>query len=322
MNYKDSGVDVALGDKLSAESLSRAKRINNFAEDGALSNGVPYLTAKCFGSKMFVATDGVGTKIKFAQQFNMHRGIGIDVVAMVVNDLWRYGADPVGVSIYFTTNKLDSSIYGEVMSGVEYACRYANISLLGGETSEKPTSDIMPDMYDIAATAIGFTDNPIDPENIEEDDVIIGIPSSGLHSNGYSLVSKVLEDYVINDELMNQLMIPTQIYKSLQKLKQQYINGIAHITGGGLIGKIEKILPDSLQAVIHPDWSVETDIFDKIKYIGDIDNETMYRTFNMGIGIAIFVPEYNVNYILEHIIGSVVIGEVRKRNPEKVIIKW
>lgn len=245
-------------------------------------------------------TDGVGTKLKLAFSMNKHDTIGIDAVAMCVNDIIVTGAEPLFFLDYLAVGKLEPDQVAEVVKGVAEGCKAAGCALIGGETAEMP--GFYPEgEYDVAGFAVGIVDKKkiINGRDIQEGDLILGLPSSGLHSNGFSLARKVLfergvlqtDSYIeaAGKSLGAMLLEPTRIYVKtvLQLIERAEIKGLAHITGGGLIENIPRILPEGLAAHVDSKTFPKPEIFDFIQEIGLVDDEEMYRVFNMGIGMVI-----------------------------------
>lgn len=255
-------------------------------------------------------TDGVGTKLKIAFMMDKHDTIGIDGVAMCVNDILVHGAEPLFFLDYIALGKLVPEKVADIVKGVADGCKMAGCALLGGETAEMPGM-YDEDEYDIAGFAVGVVDKTkiIDGSSIKKDDVVIGIASSGLHSNGYSLARKVLfelgrllpEDYIedFGETLGEELLKPTKIYsKAVKSLENFDIHGMAHITGGGLIENLPRILPEGMEFIINKgSWEIPP-VFHLIQKIGQIEDKEMYRTFNMGIGYVLVAPKENADAIL------------------------
>ena len=283
-------------------------------------------------------TDGVGTKLKVAQMMNRHDTIGIDAVAMCVNDIITSGAKPLFFLDYISCGKLKQGVLVDVVKGISVGCIQAECSLVGGETAEHPgVMDV--DDYDIAGFSVGVVDrkNIIDGKNIIPGDLIIGLPSSGIHSNGYSLVRKLffeekrysvktkLND--LNDKLGNILLKPTKIYvKALRRVLSSGfdIKGVVHITGGGFYENIPRILPAKTSAKISKNSYTIPPIFKVIEKEGVISERDMYTTFNMGIGMMLVVSKDIADKILEQLrfdeIEPCIIGEIESLNKARVKI--
>jgi len=331
MKYKDAGVNIDEGNKF-------VKMIKSFAEktikEGVLQ-GIGGFAAlyeiKNYKNPVLVSsTDGVGTKLKIAFMMDKHDTIGIDLVAMCVNDVIVVGAKPLFFLDYFATGKLESEKAIEVIKGITEGCQIAGCSLIGGETAELP-GFYKEGEYDLAGFCVGIAEKEeiIDTSSIKEGDVIIGLPSSGVHSNGYSLVRKVffeenkfsVDTYVpdLGKTLGEELLTPTKIYvKSVAALKGLNIKGMAHITGGGFIENIPRILEKGLSAKIERgSWEVPV-IFNLIRKLGNIEEKEMYRTFNMGIGMVVIVDKEEISFALKRleeagekafVVGEIVKGE-------------
>ena len=339
--YKDAGVDLDLGNtfvekiKPLAQSTFRPEVITEIGGFGGLFS----LNTEKYKRPILVsATDGVGTKLKIALMMDKHDSIGIDLVAMCVNDLVTSGAEPLFFLDYISTSKLQLDRAEQIINGIIEGCKEANCSLIGGETAEMP-SFYKDGEYDLVGFAVGVVDNDkiVEPSTITVGDKLIGITSSGLHSNGYSLVRKIVfEDLKMDVDshveglqtsIGEELLKPTRIYaKTILRLTRDFeIRGISHITGGGFTDNIPRILPKGCQALINRDsWEIPP-IFGFIKEKGNIDEDEMYRTFNNGIGMVIVVSPNDVDDVLIRLRGleeqAFVIGEVtRKKKGEKSIV--
>ncbi len=311
LTYKDAGVDIEAGERLVDLIKPYAKKTfdkNVLAGIGGFGAG--YLLPKGYKEPVLVSgTDGVGTKLKVAQMANVHDTVGIDLVAMCVNDILTVGAKPLFFLDYFATGKLSVETAADVIRGIAKGCEIAGCSLIGGETAEMP--DFYPEgEYDLAGFVVGIVDRGsyITGQDIEEGDVILGLSSSGIHSNGYSLVRKLFFE-VLNlkvDDVVEELggkkvyevlLEPTRIYvKSILSLIDQVrVKGMAHITGGGIPGNLVRVLPEGVKAVIEKgSWEI-LPIFKFIQEKGNVPEEEMFRTFNMGVGYAVIVsPEDEV----------------------------
>lgn len=278
-------------------------------------------------------TDGVGTKIVLAQQSQKFDTIGIDCVAMCVNDVLAQGAEPLFFLDYLAVGKNDPETIEQIVSGVAQGCIDAGAALIGGETAE------MPDVYsaeefDLAGFCVGIVDRAqlLDSQNIEEGDILIGIPSSGLHSNGFSLVRKVFfkdhdwpfETVLANKRtLIDELLTPTRIYVNelLSLIKASAVKGLAHITGGGFYENLPRMFDETkLQAQVDTDSWHKPEIFAMIQALGEVDEEEMYHTFNMGIGMVAAVAPEQVESVLDHIADAVVIGSINNKTTEQSVI--
>ena len=299
--YKDVGVDIEKADHLMvsiSQSANRTTRPEVLGKIGAYAG----LFELNFVDKVLVSsTDGVGTKLKVASLMGKHSTIGIDLVAMSINDIICSGAEPLFFLDYFSTGRLDSEIFLEVIEGIATGCAKAGVALLGGETAELPGT--FPDgEYDLAGFCVGLADKSKIPSLLEvkDKDIIIGLPSSGLHSNGYSLARYVLlekagldlfkpaeglDKTAANLTLGDVLLTPTKIYTGL--FRDLPIKSLAHITGGGLIRNVPRALPQGLCAQINRSaWTVPP-VFNLIRDIGGIEQSVMDETFNNGIGMVL-----------------------------------
>ena len=332
MTYKDSGVDIDAGNtfvKMIKPLVKATSRPEVMADIGGFG-GLFSLNASKYKNPVLVSgTDGVGTKLKLAFMADRHDTVGIDLVAMCVNDIVVQGAEPLFFLDYLATGRLDPAKAADIVKGISAGCVQAGCALIGGETAEMP-GFYADGEYDIAGFAVGVVerDNLIDGSSITVGDKIIGLASSGLHSNGYSLARKVIferlglsidstfpgTDLSVSDELLK----PTRIYaKSVLNLLRDFtINGIAHITGGGLLENIPRVLPNGCKAVINKgSWQVP-EIFDIIMKGGNIEESEMFRTLNCGIGMVLVVPEKQTEDIMIRLSGlhenAFVIGEIAK----------
>lgn len=314
VTYKKAGVDIDAGNEL-------ARRIKRIAPDiGAFAGLFPLDIKKCKDPVLVSATDGVGTKLKIAQLCNKNDTVGIDLVAMCVNDLITCGARPLFFLDYFATGKLRVDVAEEVIKGISKACRQAGCKLIGGETAEMPGFYTKAE-YDLAGFAVGVVekDEIIDGSSIKPGDIMVGLPSSGLHSNGYSLVRKIFSQKEQKD-MAEELLKPTKIYVkpilSLLRLaisaKRSAIKGIAHITGGGFVDNIPRVLPSGCCALIdRKTWQVPQ-IFRLIQAKGKVKDLEMFRTFNMGIGMVLFISRDKLKKVLARIKGALIIGQIVK----------
>ncbi len=333
ITYKDSGVDIETANKLVGRIKSMAKtsfRSEVLTDIGGFS-GLFSLKAEAYKRPVLTAsTDGVGTKLKLAFMMNRHDTIGIDLVAMCVNDILAQGAEPLFLLDYIATSSVDPKTLEAVISGVTRGCKESGCALIGGEIAEMP-SFYQPGEYDIAGFVVGVVDYDkiINGSKIKTGDKLIGIASSGLHSNGYSLVRKVVFEKLslsLNDTiealgrtLGEELLEPTRIYVKpvLTLLSAFNIAGIAHITGGGLIDNIPRMFPPEFQAVIHTgSWNIPP-IFTFLEEKGGVTKQEMLKTFNNGIGMVLAVPQeevIDVNSKLHQLqLASYTIGEIVKR---------
>lgn len=309
LSYKDAGVDIDAGDAL----VQRIKSVAKATSRPEVVGGLGGFGALCriptgYKSPLLVSgTDGVGTKLKLALQLNRHETIGIDLVAMCVNDLLVCGAEPLFFLDYYATGKLDVDTAVTVVSGIGEGCKQANCALIGGETAEMPGM-YQDDDYDLAGFCVGVVEEEevITGDNVAKGDVLIALASSGAHSNGYSLVRKVIEvsgidvnnsDKTLDGKPISEaLMAPTRIYvnaiKALQNaLGNDNIHAMSHITGGGLTDNLPRVLPDELAAQIDTQSWQFSELFTWLQSEGNIAQSEMYRTFNCGVGFVIVVPK-------------------------------
>lgn len=303
LSYRDAGVDIDAGDAL-VENIKhvteRTRRPEVLSGLGGFG-GLCELPAGYRHPVLVSATDGVGTKLKLAMALGKHDSIGIDLVAMCVNDLIVCGAEPLFFLDYYATGKLDVSLATEVVRGIGTGCELAGCSLIGGETAEMPGMYSGSD-YDLAGFAVGVVEKSeiIDSSRVQPGDRLIGMASSGPHSNGYSLVRKIishanadLEAGFHGGTLGAALLEPTEIYvRAVQELaKSVRISGLAHITGGGIVENLPRVLPEGVQAVISKaSWHMPP-VFDWLRDAGNVIESEMFRTFNCGIGMIAVVPE-------------------------------
>lgn len=339
LSYKDAGVDIDAGEALVQRIKSVAKATTRPEVVGGLGGfGALCRIPQGYKSPLLVSgTDGVGTKLKLALDLNRHETIGQDLVAMCVNDLLVCGAEPLFFLDYYATGKLDVDIAETVIKGIGDGCKLSNCALIGGETAEMPGM-YQDDDYDLAGFCVGVVEEAeiITGQNVTEGDVLIALASSGVHSNGYSLVRKVIEvsgvdvnAHTLDDGvvLADALMKPTRIYvksvNALQKqLGNQNIHAMAHITGGGLTENLPRVLPDDLSAQIDlATWQFPA-VFDWLQQAGNIALSEMVRTFNCGVGFVMVVPADKKDDTLAFLKaqGETVwqIGRIIKRNNDAV----
>ena len=338
--YKKAGVDIEAGKQVVegikplVRSTHRPEVLGSF---GGFS-GLFSLQAKHYKAPVLVSgTDGVGTKLKIAQLMGRHDTIGIDLVAMCVNDVVVTGAEPLFFLDYFSTGKLHPERTVEVVKGIAAGCREAGCALIGGETAEMPSFYPLGE-YDLAGFSVGVVEKEeiIDGRKICPDDLLIGLAASGLHSNAYSLVRKILfekEGLAVDDRLPGLsgtlgevLLTPTQIYvKPIQGLiKHVAVKGISHITGGGITDNLPRILPEGTQAEISLGrWPVPS-IFQILQQKGQIDSEEMFAIFNMGIGMIVVISKSDLQTALSFLKrvnqSAFVIGEVLEGDQKVVYV--
>lgn len=330
ISYKDAGVDIKAGDQLVSNIKPFAKATNRPEVIGGLGGfGSLFEIPKKFKNPVLVSgTDGVGTKLKLAFQLNKHNTIGQDLVAMCVNDILVQGAEPLFFLDYFACGQLNIKIATEVIKGISDGCILAGCALVGGETAEMPGMYNKGE-YDLAGFSVGAVDREkiIDGKKISEGDVIIGISSSGPHSNGYSLIRKILEEEKIDlthkfngETFADVLMAPTKIYvKSILSLLEKVkIHGLAHITGGGIYENIPRILKEDQKAVIKKDSWKMPPIFKWLKEKAGINDDELYKTFNCGIGMVIIVASNDKDDTIKSLEKNgekvYVLGKIDNRN--------
>lgn len=340
--YKDAGVDIDRANsfieriKPMLKTASRREVMSSIGGYGALfhldvsKNRDPILVS---------STDGVGTKLKIAQMMNKHDTIGIDLVAMSVNDVVVQGAEPLFFLDYIATGKISVETSVKIVEGIVRGCQEAGCALIGGETAEMP--GFYPDNeYDLAGFCVGMVeaDKLIDGSEIRVGDRIIGLSSSGLHSNGFSLARRVLFDdghfnhsdtvMELNKTIGDELLVPTRIYvKSILNLIKYFpVRGIVHITGGGFLDNIPRIVPGPCRAVIKRNsWPVPS-IFELIQRTGKIEDNEMFRVFNMGIGMILIVSEKNQTEVMERLetLGekAYLLGTIEKRDNDQLPVSF
>lgn len=336
ISYKDAGVDIHAGNQLVERIKGVSKRTRRPEVLGGLGGfgALTRIPAKYKNPILVSGTDGVGTKLRLAMDLNQHDTIGIDLVAMCVNDLVVAGAEPLFFLDYYATGKLDLDVAANVVSGIGEGCVQAGCALVGGETAEMPGMYHGGD-YDLAGFCVGVVEEEgiIDGSKVSHGDTLIALASSGPHSNGYSLIRKILEVSEANLEeevggkpLREALLAPTRIYvKSILSLMEQVdIHALAHITGGGLLENIPRVLPENAAAWIDSNSWTRPAVFDWLQEKGNVDAEEMYRVLNCGVGMVIAVaPEVAEQAIsLLNAAGETAwtIGEIRERGDGKDVI--
>ena len=324
--YREAGVDIQRGDEF-------VKRIGPFVRStfrpevmgdlGGFGGLFRFPSEKYREPVLVSGTDGVGTKVKLARMMNRHDTIGIDLVAMCVNDILVSGAEPLFFLDYLATGHLELDVAEAIVQGIAEGCRQAECALIGGETAEMP-SCYPGSEYDLAGFAVGVVERSamLGKEKIQQGDVVIGVASSGLHSNGYSLARRLLfeeqqwtpETQVpdLSELLGEALLRPTTIYVKLVKalVGASQIHGLAHITGGGLTGNVPRILPEQCGVVINRKSWEPPSIFTVIQQAGTIEQEEMFQVFNMGVGLVIVAPAAETSTILQTIQGQGMTGWV------------
>ena len=319
LSYASAGVDIEAYER----ALERVKPLIAATHGKEVAVGIgPFagLYALPGGGHLAASADGVGTKIKVAIAAGSHRGIGVDIVNHCVNDIATAGARPLFFLDYFATGQLNPDVFAQLIEGMTAACRDANCALLGGETAEMPGVYALGD-YDLAGFIIGLVEAGSERAKVAAGDVLIGLPSSGLHTNGYSLVRKVFEDVPLShvftelDKPLGEVLLePHRSY--LQDLGRMHWKAAAHITGGGVLGNLPRCLPERLGARLdRRAWRVPA-IFELIRKRGRVTDDEMHGTFNMGLGmIVVTAPDEVPN-------GAMVVGEVvRQTGPDRVSIR-
>jgi phosphoribosylformylglycinamidine cyclo-ligase len=329
INYKDSGVDIDAGESLVNRIKPFAKKTARPELLGSLGGfGSMFEIPKGYTNPVMVSgTDGVGTKLKLAIELNQHKTIGQDLVGMCVNDILVQGAEPLFFLDYFACGKLNVNQAAEVIEGIARGCELSGCSLAGGETAEMPGMYHDGD-YDLAGFAVGIVekDQIISGNDVIDGDILIGIKSSGPHSNGYSLIRKIIDTYQINlseeldgKKLSELLMAPTRLYvKSvLELIKTIKIKGMSHITGGGITENLPRSFPANYKAEIASGSWKMANIFEWIKEKANLDYREMYKTFNCGIGFVVIIKPEDLNVALkilkDHGEDVVQIGKISKR---------
>ncbi len=314
MTYKQAGVDKEKGyehvdsikDMITkTHSKHVLNQIGGFAGLFELPTGYkkPILVS---------GTDGIGTKVKLASQFEIYDTVGIDCVAMCVNDVLCHGAKPLFFLDYMAVGALDTTMSTALVKGVAKGCELSNMSLVGGETAEMPGVYHGND-FDMAGFCVGIVDkdDQIDGSAIKDGDILIGLPSTGVHSNGYSLIRHIFDEENL-EKHHKALLEPTRIYvKDIQKLMETVKpHGLAHITGGGLIENLPRILPENTHAHVDTSKIAQPTIFKTIQELGNIETEEMFGTFNMGVGFVVVVDPKDVDKTLQVIKDAFVIGHI------------
>lgn len=314
MDYRSAGVDVAAGRAF----IERIRNSVNSTHRPEVLGGVGGFAGLCrlpegFRKPLLVAgSDGVGTKLELAQRFQRHHGIGIDLVAMCVNDVITSGAQPLFFLDYIATGRLSPDTLATVVEGIADGCRQSGCALLGGETAEMP-GFYAPGAYDLAGFCVGVVeeDQRLDGQRVQVGDRVLGVASSGVHSNGYSLVRRILEERPVTMEtrlegtgslLLEALLAPTVLYSDLvQALREADLlpHGMAHITGGGLPENLPRCLPPGVHAVVDPGSWQRPAVFRWLQEQGQVPESDLWHTFNLGVGFCLVVPDSAVAPVLE-----------------------
>ena len=303
LSYRDAGVDIDAGDRLVENIKPFAKRTMRPEVLGGLGGfGALVEISKKYQNPVLVSgTDGVGTKLKLAFEWDIHHTVGIDLVAMSVNDILVQGAEPLFFLDYFACGKLDVARATDVIKGIAEGCEQSGCALIGGETAEMP--GMYPEgEYDLAGFAVGVVEKSkvINGRSIRPGDVVLGLASNGAHSNGYSLIRKIIErsnpdldaEFDGGKTLRQAIIAPTRLYVKpiLAALEKFEIKGMAHITGGGLTENIPRVLPENCVAQIDAQSWPLPKLFQWLQQAGNVERQEMYRTFNCGIGMVVIVP--------------------------------
>ncbi|OWV30008.1 phosphoribosylformylglycinamidine cyclo-ligase [Halomonas campaniensis] len=339
LSYKDAGVDIDAGNAL----VDRIKHVAKRTTRPEVMGGLGGFGALCeipagYRQPVLVSgTDGVGTKLRLAMDLGKHDTIGIDLVAMCVNDLIVAGAEPLLFLDYYATGKLDVDIAADVVTGIGAGCELAGCALVGGETAEMPGMYEGSD-YDLAGFCVGVVEKAdiLDGSKVAEGDVILGLASSGPHSNGYSLIRKILEvsnasleTDIDGKTLGDALMAPTRIYVksllSLMRSSEIAVHALSHITGGGLLENIPRVLPDNLAAHIDIASWQRPAVFDWLQANGNVNETEMHRVLNCGIGMVVVVPQHHAEQAVAHLQaeGESVyrLGQIVARQGDAVILE-
>ena len=327
LSYRDAGVDIDAGDAFIDVIKPIAKRTKR---EGCLSGlggfGALFEIPKNYDEPILVSgTDGVGTKLKLAFDLNKHDTIGIDLVAMCVNDVIVQGAEPLFFLDYFATGKLTPEVAAQVVTGIGEGCVQAHAALIGGETAEMPGMYSKGE-YDLAGFCVGAVEKSeiIDGTKVKAGDKLIGLASTGPHSNGYSLIRKVIDTYQVpltteidGQALADAVMAPTKIYvrSILSLMKSLPVHALAHITGGGIPGNLNRVLPDDCHAIVNESAWQWPGVFTWLMETANIARDEMYRTFNCGVGMILVVAEENAEQAVKHLNdageSAFVIGEIK-----------
>lgn len=313
LSYRDAGVDIDAGDQLVENIKPFAKRTMRPEVLGDIGGfGALVEISKKYKNPVLVSgTDGVGTKLKLAFMLNKHDTVGIDLVAMSVNDILVQGAEPLYFLDYFACGKLDVATATDVIKGIAAGCEQAGCALIGGETAEMPGMYPAGE-YDLAGFAVGVVEKEkvITGRTIVAGDVVLGLASSGAHSNGYSLIRKIIERSGIDlnsdfhgKPLSEVVLAPTRIYVKplLALMEKMPVKGMAHITGGGLLENIPRVLPENLTAVLQKDSWTMPPLFSWMQKEGGVVDTEMHRTFNCGIGMAVIVAAADADAAMAHL---------------------
>jgi phosphoribosylformylglycinamidine cyclo-ligase len=337
VTYRDAGVDIDAGEELVERikpAVKRSMRREVLGGLGGFGALVEVPLDRYRRPVLVSGTDGVGTKLRVAIDTGRHDTVGIDLVAMCVNDVVVQGAEPLFFLDYYATGKLDVDVAARVIAGIAEGCVQAGCALVGGETAEMPGMYHGED-YDLAGFCVGIVEKDaiIDGASTADGDIVLGLPSSGPHSNGFSMIRKILlvsnvdlESDLDGVALVDRLMAPTRIYvKSLLALiKEVPVHGLSHITGGGLLDNIPRVIPDGLEVVLERSAWRREPVFDWLQKAGNVADEEMYRVFNCGIGMTVQVAPNDVDRAIAALgkcgQEALVIGEVKTGNRGVIIV--
>ena len=337
LSYRDSGVDIDAGSELIERikpAVAKTRRPGVLAGLGGFGALFELPLDRYREPVLVSGTDGVGTKLKLAVDAGLHDSIGIDLVAMCVNDIVVAGAEPLFFLDYYATGKLDLDVASDVIKGIAAGCELAGAALVGGETAEMPGMYGEGD-YDLAGFSVGIVEKSaiLDGTAVTAGDTLIGLASSGPHSNGYSLIRKIIEvsDSKLHDDLDGRplaewLLAPTHIYVKplLSLFSKVKVHALAHITGGGLTENLPRVLPENTRAVIDTGSWQQTAIFDWLQRTGNVETTEMYRTFNCGIGMVVCVAAAEAQTALDHLASlgedARIIGNVEQGDGEPGVV--
>ncbi len=322
LSYKDAGVDIDAGNAFVENIKPFVKATFDSNVIGGIGSfaGAYALPSGYREPVMLAATDGVGTKLKLAIDAKKFDTVGVDLVAMCVNDLICNFGTPAFFLDYYATSELKTDEATQIVKGIAQGCKESECALIGGETAEMPGMYAKGD-FDLAGFAVGIAEkSEMDRlSRVHEGDILIALPSSGIHSNGYSLVRKLFfeklqmrfDDEIGGEKLIDLLLTPTRIYVKTFKALKNKINALAHITGGGIVENLPRVLPNHLSAIVEKERIRTLPIFDFMKQY--VEEEEMFRTFNMGVGMILVVSEENASYVLDNSDGYL-IGTLQKGN--------
>ena len=329
IDYTTAGVNVDVGNAVAKAyaPLAQATHDHNvLARPQGFAAAYQWPDAQ---NVLLAATDGVGTKLLLAQQLQQHQTIGIDLVAMVTNDLLADGARPLFFLDYLATDHLVPAVAESIMAGIVAGCQQAGMSLIGGETAEMP--DMYPaGHYDLAGFALGMAPrDALLPQNVTIGDALVGLPSSGIHSNGFTLVRRLLatndlgaQRLATGQAIAQAALTPTRIYVNdvLPLIQQQLIHGIAHITGGGFTDNVPRMLPDHLAVQLQL-WPYP-ELFDRLQTAGELSPAVMRRTFNLGFGMVLAVGAQQLPAVLKALPDAQILGQVIARQADAPAVQW